>query len=177
MMLNKNTWSQHWLDYCIISDVILTFVLQLETALLPVRIKDRVNEFLTVYELENLAHVTFSLTSKSIQSPWNGDSVLWKACPCTHSVISILAHTLLFGLLPLSAGDSLRKQNVVLVRQGKFWQHSLLRHYGANPQTHLFGRRPYFCGTQNVKVLWNRTVSQLLRIIFLTLKKTVSQQR
>jgi hypothetical protein len=84
---------------------------------------------------------------------------------------------LLFVLLPLSAGDSLRQQNVALLRQGKFWQHSLLIHYSANPQTHLFGRRPYFCGTQSVKVLWNRTVSQLLRIILLTLEKTVWRQR
>jgi hypothetical protein len=99
--------------------------LQLETALHPIRIKDRVNEFLTVYELENLAHVTFSLTSKSILSPRTGEATALipycetPVCARIQSFQSLHTH-LLFVLLPLSAGDSLRQQNVALLRQGKF---------------------------------------------------------
>jgi len=85
---------------------------QLETTLLPIRNKDKVNEFLTVYELENLAHVTFSLTSKSIQSPWTGEATALipycetPVCARVQSLQSL--HTLLVVLLPLSAGDSSR---------------------------------------------------------------------
>ena len=108
-MLNKNALSQHLLDLCIICDVLLTFGLQLETALFPIRIKDRVNELLTVYELENLAHVTFSLTSKSIHSPWTGEATALitycetPVCPRVQSLQTL--HTALVVLLPLSAGD------------------------------------------------------------------------
>jgi hypothetical protein len=57
----------------------------------------------------NLAHVTFNLTSKSIQSPWTGEPTAVIpyceiACLCTRSVISLPAHSVqLFCFLFLLA--------------------------------------------------------------------------